>query len=328
MAIAKKTPAAAERARAKRTTKAKAKSVKASAKRRRIETTEVAVEACPKRARRAKVIRRLPAERCEFPTDPDALLSFASEELLARYLAKRDDAWRDALVERHLPDVVDTARCLIARLPRSVDVDDLCNAGYSGLLRCVETFRPEKGRSFLSYLKTRVYGAMVDELRAMDWLPRLMRSRLARRDQVADVLRQEFGREPSEDEIAASLDVSLEQYRRSYPSVAPVPALFSTGSQQEFDQLDGSVVGIGAHAYGTANAAHPLTSMYQQELIERIHDLLSATEWQLVELHYFKGLKLREVAKRLRLSPARICQIHGQVLQRLKERLREEAATI
>ena len=231
-------------------------------------------------------------------------------------------------MERHLPDVVETARCLSARLPRSVDVDDLCNAGYSGLLRCIETYDVSKGRSFLSYLRTRVYGAMVDELRAMDWLPRLMRSRLAQRDQLLERLRQDLGREPSEQEMAKGLGVSIETYRRSYPAVgSAVATSLVASSEQELDRLDASIVGLVSHGRA-ASESHPLTAMYHQELMERIQKILTTTEWKLVDLHYFKGLKLRDVAGRLNLSPARICQIHGRVLVRLKERLREEAPTI
>ena len=250
--------------------------------------------------------------------DADDVLALSSEELLRRWLESRDEGWRIVLVERHLPDVVETARCLSARLPRSVDVDDLCNAGYSGLLRCIETYDVSKGRSFLSYLRTRVYGAMVDELRAMDWLPRLMRSRLAQRDQLLERLRQDLGREPSEQET----------YRRSYPAVgSAVATSLVASSEQELDRLDASIVGLVSHGRA-ASESHPLTAMYHQELMERIQKILTTTEWKLVDLHYFKGLKLRDVAGRLNLSPARICQIHGRVLVRLKERLREEAPTI
>ena len=260
--------------------------------------------------------------------DADDVLALSSEELLRRWLESRDEGWRIVLVERHLPDVVETARCLSARLPRSVDVDDLCNAGYSGLLRCIETYDVSKGRSFLSYLRTRVYGAMVDELRAMDWLPRLMRSRLAQRDQLLERLRQDLGREPSEQEMAKGLGVSIETYRRSYPAVgSAVATSLVASSEQELDRLDASIVGLVSHGRA-ASESHPLTAMYHQELMERIQKILTTTEWKLVDLHYFKGLKLRDVAGRLNLSPARICQIHGRVLVRLKERLREEAPTI
>lgn len=273
----------------------------------------------PGLARRAKLPR--------LPKDPDDWLSLTSEELLTHYLRSRRDDLRNALVDRHLPDVAETARCLAARLPKSVDIEDLCNAGYSGLLRSFETFDIAKGRTFLSYLRTRAYGSMVDELRAMDWLPRLMRSRLVQRDQVVETLKQDLGRDPSDEEVAGELGVDLATYRRSYPSSA-AGAAGIVSREHELDRLDGNIVGLGVHGSSANEEVHPLTPMYQQELIERIQELLTQTEWALVDFHYFQGLNLREVAARLSLSPARICQIHGHVLQRLKERLREEAPTI
>jgi RNA polymerase sigma factor for flagellar operon FliA len=260
--------------------------------------------------------------------DREALLAMSSEDLLRLWVDTRDETLRDLLIERHLPDVVETARWLSMRLPRSVDVDDLCNAGCSGLLRCLETFDASKGRPFQSYLRTRAYGSMVDELRAMDWLPRLMRSRLAQRDQVVEALRQDLGREPSADDVASALGIDVQEYRRSYPSVAPQLGLGLADGGEDFERLDASIVGLGFAGRAPGDEAHPLTALYHQELMARIQHLLSPTEWLLVELHYFQGLNLREVADRLDLSPARICQIHGRVLARLKERLREEAATI
>ncbi len=261
--------------------------------------------------------------------DPEDLLLMPSEDLLRRWMRTRRTEWRDALVERHLPDVAEVARALYARLPRSVDVDDLCNAGYGGLLRCLETFNPKKGRSFVSYLKTRVYGAMVDELRAMDWLPRLMRSRLAQRDEVIEVLRQELGREPLEDEVADEIGVSLSVYRQCYPPLGVHPSAgFASAMDAEVEQLGAAIIAVGARGRGSDSDIHPLTSLYHRELLGRVEELCNATEWRLVDLHYLQGMKLRDVAIELRLSPARICQIHARVLQRLKDRLREEAVSI
>ena len=236
---------------------------------------------------------------------------------------------RQAIVERFLADVGDMARMLGSRMPRTVDTEDLCNAGYFGLLRCLDSYDPTKGRSFTSYMRQRVYGSMVDELRAMDWLPRLMRSRLAQRAQAVRVLTQEHGREPSETEIASHLGLSLDAYRRAYPASGSVQRTTLLGnSELDMEQLENVIVGIGGAGREAHDDAHPLTGLYHQELIERVRELLSDSEWRLVDLHYLQGRKLREVAEDLGLSPARICQIHHSVIQRLKERLRGEAFSI
>ncbi len=246
-----------------------------------------------------------------------------SEELIARYREEKDGEARDTLVERHLPDVAYLARNLHSRLPPTVDVEDLCNAGYGGLLRCIETYDPGKGSSFQAYLKRRVSGAMLDELRAMDWLPRLLRSRLGHRDRVVQELRQELGREPDEEEIARGMGMEMEAYRRAFrPGMAGQSAGGGRGLETELPE--GGSVEIGGRVGFEIDLEMPWTPIYHQELMERIQTLLSETEWTLVHLHYFEGLKLREVARRMKLSPARICQIHGRLLARLKERLADE----
>ena len=266
----------------------------------------------------------------ELPEDAESMdvQELASEQLLRLFRESGDTRWRDAVVHRHIPDVAQLARILLQKLPRSVHFEDLCNAGQWGLLRCLDTYDPEKAR-FASYLKIRVYGAMIDELRALDWLPKLLRSRFEQRDRILHRLRGELGREPTEAEMAKALDVSLSVYRRSYPTQAPnIGSGILSGEDREFDSFDGKAVGFGLRGKEMFDEVHPLTPMYRRELIDRIHGLCSDTEWALVELHYFQGLKLNEVAERLELSPARICQIHGKILSRLKEKLQEESSQI
>gem|GEM_PF-231235 len=254
--------------------------------------------------------------------------SLSTEALLEAYQRTNQYEPRDVLVERFLDDVTDLARILHSRLPRSVDLDDLCTAGYSGLMRCLDTFNASKGRSFLSYFRLRVNGAMLDELRAMDWLPRLMRNRLAKRNRVAQELHHQYGRPPSDSEIALALGVDMDTYRRSYPSSAQqVSAGVFSGNEEELDRIEATIIDYMGHSEWEEELHTPWNRIYHQELMHRIEDLLSETEWALVELHYFEGLCLRDVAKRLKLSAARICQIHGKVLERLKDRLRGEGTS-
>lgn len=266
----------------------------------------------------------------ELPEDAECMevQELASEQLLQLFRVSGDTRWRDEVVHRHLPDVAQLARILLQKLPKSVHFEDLCNAGQWGLLRCLDTYDPKKAR-FASYLKIRVYGAMIDELRALDWLPKLLRSRFEQRDRLLHRLRGDLGRQPTDEEMAEGLNVSLAVYRRSYPTQAPsIGSGILSGDDREFEGFDGKAVGFGLRGKDLFEEVHPLTPMYRRELIDRIHGLCSDTEWSLVELHYFQGLKLNEVAERLDLSPARICQIHGKILTRLKEKLQEESPQI
>ncbi len=285
----------------------------------------------PKSSSRGKIAARGKTQtqsQAESPTQEVDWESLSTDTLIEAYQRTKEYEPRDVIVERFLDEVTELARILHSRLPRSVDLDDLCTAGYSGLMRCLDTFDATKGRSFLSYIRLRVNGAMLDELRAMDWLPRLMRNRLAKRNRVAQELHHQYGRPPSDSEIALALGVDMETYRRFYPSSSQqVSAGVFSGNEEELDRIEATIIDYIGHSEWEGELHTPWNRIYHQELMHRIEDLLSETEWALVELHYFEGLCLRDVAKRLKLSAARICQIHGKVLERLKDRLRGEGTS-
>ncbi|MBK8978419.1 MAG: sigma-70 family RNA polymerase sigma factor [Planctomycetes bacterium] len=238
-----------------------------------------------------------------------------TEVLLARYRRKPSPRLRDEVVERHRDEVEAIARSLAARLPARVDVDDLVHAGMWGLLQSIEKFRADRGAPFRPFMRPRVRGAMLDELRNMDFLPRLYRRRQRDRTAAVDRLRARLQRDPNDAELAEELGVSECRLRRSY---APPGA-----------DLRARGVG-GASANGDADwlesvidddVDSPIDCVERQDLIERIEACLTPIEWTVLRMHYLEGMSGKEVAARLRLSASRICQIHLRVLSRLKARL-------
>ncbi|MDC3283159.1 sigma-70 family RNA polymerase sigma factor [Planctomycetota bacterium] len=123
---------------------------------------------------------------------------------------------RNALIEYYRPFANMVARRLKSKLPRSVEYGDLESAGDVGLIQAVQKFDPSRGVPFEAFCNYRVRGAIIDELRRHDWVPRPMRTRLNRLKQVVQELRSELEREPSEPEIAAALGVDLEEYHQKY----------------------------------------------------------------------------------------------------------------
>lgn len=259
--------------------------------------------------------------------------ALSSEALLGRYRRKPGSKIRNILVERHRPQVEAIARTLAMRLPRCVDVQDLVHAGLWGVMQAVENFRPERGSQFLPYMKQRVRGAMLDELRNMDYLPRLYRQRLKAREQARIALRGVLRRDPSDAELATELGISETRLRQSY---ADLPAMHNQGrsgdiARQGYSALgrDGehngldsnSIENLPDHAY-----ENPIEALNRQELLAKIESSLQPIEWTVLRMHYLEGMSGKEVAGKLGLSAARICQIHLRVLSRLKTRWASSAS--
>jgi RNA polymerase sigma factor for flagellar operon FliA len=233
----------------------------------------------------------------------------SSESLVARYRTSGSRALLARIVERHRPLVESMAAAMATRLPPSVDPRDLEHAGLWGLMQAVDVYEPARCDQFQAFMRIRVRGAMLDELRHMDFLPRLFRRRLRERDAVRARLRMELEREPTDVELAQALGISeVALLRRCEPMVLANPRPADEG-EDRCDQL------------ADEGVESPIDVITQKELIELVRQSLDPVEWQVLQLHYLEGLTGKQVAQKLRLSASRICQIHGRVLDRLKARL-------
>jgi RNA polymerase sigma factor for flagellar operon FliA len=244
----------------------------------------------------------------------DAGLS-SLEELLQCHRRRRSIALRNQIIERCREVVETMARTLAYRLPPSVDPQDLVHAGIWGLMQAVEKYEPTRCDQFVAFMRIRVRGAMIDELRNMDFLPRLYRRRLRDREQALSRLRLELLREPSSAELAAELGVSPDELQRAYQNKPQVQG--GQGSQPAGGE---DVDNLLEHLTDQA-VESPIEVIDRQDLLDKIRDSLRPVEWKVLQLHYLEGMSGKEVARRLRLSASRICQIHGRVMDRLKSRL-------
>ncbi|MGA0870794.1 MAG: sigma-70 family RNA polymerase sigma factor, partial [Planctomycetota bacterium] len=225
----------------------------------------------------------------------------STEDLLASYHRRPDSTLRNQLIERHRPEVEAMARSLAMRLPRSVDLDDLTHAGLWGLVQAIDKFRSEVGAPFRPFMRPRVRGAMLDELRNMDFLPRLYRQRARELDAAAVRLQDRLGRAPSDAELANELGITESRLRLTYTRVRELPTREITDRAEDLEA--------------------PLEALNRQDLLSKIEASLQPIEWNVLRMHYLEGLSGKEVADRLQLSAGRICQIHLRVLSRLKVRL-------
>ncbi len=259
----------------------------------------------------------MPDGNAEDPQErgPRRRRAVGTEELLRRYRRRKSISLRDQLVEQQRTTVEAMARRLAGRLPPCVDPQDLVHAGIWGLMQAIDKFDPARCEVFATFARIRVRGAMLDELRNMDFLPRLYRRRQRDREQALLRLRAELLREPSEAELANELGVSVETLQRSYVRRGEMqvggPVLDDDG-ESGWDAMD---------LLADEETESPIEAISRQELVAKIRQSLLPVEWKVLQLHYLEGMSGKEVARRLRLSASRICQIHGRVLDRLKQRL-------
>lgn len=249
-------------------------------------------------------------------SEPASRADETTEDLLRRYRRRGTPSLRDRVVERHRFDVESMAHGLATRLPRSVDAQDLVHAGMWGLMQAIASYEPERCDRFQAFMRIRVRGAMLDELRNLDFLPRLFRRRLRERNDVRARMRMELEREPTESELANALGITeAALLRRCEPLVWRIVR----GGEDDSDEE-------GCEQLADTGVESPIDALNRQELLALIRSSLDPIEWKILQLYYFEGMTGKQVARRLRLSPSRICQIHGGVLERLKTRLAPTSA--
>lgn len=247
-----------------------------------------------------------------------------NDELWAKFLRTRRRMYKDTLVERYVPLVRSIAEQLSARLPRTVDQDDLMGAGVFGLFKAVENFDPERNAKFETYCRLRVRGAMIDFLRQQDWIPREARNRGHRLHEQIDALEEKLGRRPTDLELARRLKMDLASLRTalgelSFGSIVPMTAT-DVGKNGSGD-ADG---GEDRQQSLLTDETEPSDILYRREIYKVVEQQLTPVERRLVKAYYFDGLTLKAIGKKEGISESRVCQIHGRMLDRLAERLESE----
>ncbi|MBA2778888.1 RNA polymerase sigma factor FliA [Billgrantia kenyensis] len=221
------------------------------------------------------------------------------------------------LLDEYLPLVRRQALSMQVRLPASIELDDLIQAGTVGLLEAMGRFDATQGASFATFASQRIRGAMLDELRSRDWLPRSVRRNARAVDEGVRRLEQRLGRAADELEIAAELDMDLEEYRQLLSDT-------NSGHLLPFESLMAEGVEPGIE---DASVDTPFRNLIDQEKRQQLIDGIEALperEKLLMGLYYQEELNLKEIGAVLGVTESRVCQLHSQAVSRLRGRLADK----
>jgi RNA polymerase sigma factor for flagellar operon FliA len=229
---------------------------------------------------------------------------------------------RKELVE-YLPLVKYIAGRLAIGLPRSVEMDDLINAGVVGLIEAYSNFDIGKGVKFETYASLRIRGAILDELRGMDWVPRSTRARSREVERTISKLEGELGRSPTEDELAAGLGVDMDTYYHIIDDVSSASLL--SLDETSFGEDDDKPVAL-VDTLRSEDQPSALSNLEREELRDLLADSLGEITEQerlVIALYYYEELTLKEIGQVLELSESRVSQLHTKAVLGLRAKLRK-----
>lgn len=209
---------------------------------------------------------------------------------------------------------------LKAKLPPSVELDDLIQVGMMGLLDAVKRYDDKQGAQFVTYASQRIRGAMLDDLRSNDWLPRGTRKNMRNVETAIQALEQKLGRSPTEGEVASHLDMALDDYHTMLGDCSGHQLVY----YEDFGDEDGGEGFL--DRYAEDSSQDPMQALlsegFRESLIEAI-DSLPEREKIMMGLYYEQELNLKEIGAIMEVSESRVCQLHSQAIARLRAKLKD-----
>ncbi len=252
------------------------------------------------------------------PTTPTKRDPADIKKVWIDYKKHKTEPLRNILMENYLHLVRYNAERIHVKLPDEVELDDLMSAGIFGLMDAINAFDLDRGVKFETYCAPRIRGAILDELRSMDWVPRLVRSRSHKLDAATKQLEVELGRAPTNDELAKRLKVPMAEFEKMSKDASAVGLIslsrkwFETDSNKDVREID---------VLEDKRGADPVREIQRKDLKELITKGLSRAERLIIILYYFEEMTMKEIGATLDLSESRVSQMHSSILARLKAQM-------
>ncbi|MBN2626106.1 MAG: RNA polymerase sigma factor WhiG [Spirochaetales bacterium] len=253
--------------------------------------------------------------------DENIINGRTESELWLEYRKTREQSIRDAIITQYAPLVKYVAGKVSVGMPASVDFDDLVGFGVFGLLDAIEKFDPEKHVKFKTYAVTRIRGAIFDELRSIDWVPRSVRQKTRELDEAVQRLESSLGRAATDEEIARELDMEMNQYNQVLLKISGTSML--SLNDVWFAGDDNDKISI-ADSIESPSSLRPDSIAEREEIkrviVEAINEL-PEKEKKVLVLYYYEDLTLKEIGQVLEVTESRISQLHTKAISRLRAKL-------
>jgi RNA polymerase sigma factor for flagellar operon FliA len=227
---------------------------------------------------------------------------------------------REKLIMEYAPLIKFIAQKIAIRLPSNIELDDLISSGVIGLMDAIEKYDPTRDNTFKTYAEFRIRGAILDELRAQDWVPRSVRDKAKLLDRTMVLLEVELGRSASDEEVALKLNISMDEFHDLTNQVRPVSLLsiddmatFSNGDKKSIiNLLEGTKLN---------NPLNTLNVKTVKDIVTQAINELPEKQRLVLSLYYYEDLNLKEIGKVLRVTESRVSQLHAQAVTRLRSKL-------
>ena len=240
------------------------------------------------------------------------------EEIWEQFHKSHDEYSRNLLMEHYRNIVKYSADRLHSKLPDKVELDDLVSAGIFGLMDAIDAFDPERGVKFETYCSPRIRGSILDELRSMDWVPRLVRARAHQLSKATHSLEINLGRKPTEKEIAKELDMDADDFNRlqrdaNAVSLVSLDTKYGDGEgEKDIREID---------IIKDERSKNPVIEAQKRDLKSLLTKGLTRAERLIIVLYYYEEMTMKEIGATLDLSESRVSQMHSSIIARLKAQM-------
>ena len=243
------------------------------------------------------------------------------EDLWVEYKRKRNPAIREAFIKQYAPLVKYVAGKVASSMPHSVEFEDLVGFGVFGLIDAIDKFDPEKNVKFKTYAVTRIRGAIFDELRSIDWVPRSVRQKTKELEEAIQQLESKLGRPAADSEIAQAMGITEDELAKTMLKISGTAVLSLNDVWYSGDDADKISIGDSIESPGSLNPDSIIEREEIRRVIVQAIQELPEKEKKVLVLYYYEELTLKEIGQVLEVTESRVSQLHTKAILRLRAKL-------